>query len=176
MNIYISLLLIILGLFAIGVLAWRLLSIRWSLPCPTSLMWMLDHRLMEHVAGSSTLIQRAKIDPGMVVLDVGCGPGRVSVPLATYLGPEGKVVALDVQPTMLKRLRQRMDQAGVKNIEILRGGLGEGNLPRSILDRALMVTVLEEIPDRSRALEEIYGALKPGGILSITEVLPDPHY
>jgi len=43
-------------------------------------------------------------------------------------------------------------------------------------DRALLVTVLGEIPDRVAALQEIRGSLKPGGLLSVTEVFPDPHY
>jgi ubiquinone/menaquinone biosynthesis C-methylase UbiE len=131
---------------------------------------------MDNVAGSSTLIRRAKIDPGMVVLDAGCGPGRVSLPLAAYLGLEGKVIALDVQPAMLERLRERIEQAGARNIEILGSSLGEGRLPAMTVDRVLMVTVLGEIPDRHKALEEVYHVLKPGGILSITEVMPDPHY
>jgi ubiquinone/menaquinone biosynthesis C-methylase UbiE len=176
MNTHINLLLMILGTFGIGVLIWRFLSRRWSLPCPTSLIWMLEHRLMDNVAGSKIIIRRAKIQPGMVVLDAGCGPGRVSLPLANYLGSAGKVIALDVQPAMLALLRGRIKQAGVNNIEILETNLGGGGLPVAAIDRALMVTVLGEIPNRRKALEEIYHALKPGGILSITEVLPDPHY
>jgi ubiquinone/menaquinone biosynthesis C-methylase UbiE len=43
-------------------------------------------------------------------------------------------------------------------------------------DRALLVTVFGEVPDRLGALREIYSSLKPGGLLSITETLPDPHY
>ena len=49
-------------------------------------------------------------------------------------------------------------------------------MPRGAFDRAFLVTVLGEIVDRPAALVEIYGALKPGGVLSITEVIPDPHY
>lgn len=49
-------------------------------------------------------------------------------------------------------------------------------MPVDTFDRALLVTVLGEIPDRKAALAEIFHALKPGGVLSITEVLPDPHY
>jgi ubiquinone/menaquinone biosynthesis C-methylase UbiE len=43
-------------------------------------------------------------------------------------------------------------------------------------ERAFLVTVLGEIPDQEKALREIYGLLTPGGILSVTELLPDPHY
>lgn len=53
--------------------------------------------------------------------------------------------------------------------------LGRG-LPPGHFDRAWLVTVLGEIPDKESALAHIYRALKPGGTLSIAEVLPDPHY
>jgi ubiquinone/menaquinone biosynthesis C-methylase UbiE len=54
--------------------------------------------------------------------------------------------------------------------------LGERMLPENRFDRALLVTVLGEIPDRRAGLEEIAASLKPGGVLSITEMMPDPHY
>jgi ubiquinone/menaquinone biosynthesis C-methylase UbiE len=114
----------------------------------------------------------------MQVLDAGCGPGRVTVPAAKRVGPAGEVVALDLQPGMLARLRERADSAQVTNIRQILGGLGRGLVEKDLFDRALLVTVLGEIPEneRSAALQEIYDSLKPGGILSITEVFPDPHY
>jgi SAM-dependent methyltransferase len=54
--------------------------------------------------------------------------------------------------------------------------IGEDNLPVNRFDRAFLVTVLGEIPDRLKAINEIAGSLKPGGILSITEIIPDPHF
>jgi ubiquinone/menaquinone biosynthesis C-methylase UbiE len=137
---------------------------------------MLESRMMESVAGFDVLISRAEISPGMNVLDAGCGHGRVSLPMAKYVAPAGKVTAMDVQAKMLTRLKQRMNKAEVCNLEVIHAGLGDGVLPIAAFDRAIMVTVLGEIPDQSRALMEVFRALKPNGILSITEVLPDPHY
>ena len=54
--------------------------------------------------------------------------------------------------------------------------MGAGKLERNQYDRALLVTVLGKIPDRKTALKEIFDALKPGGILSVTEVIFDPHF
>lgn len=54
--------------------------------------------------------------------------------------------------------------------------MGEGKLERNQFDWALLVTVLGEIPDREVALKEIFAALKLGGILSVTEVIFDPHF
>jgi ubiquinone/menaquinone biosynthesis C-methylase UbiE len=137
---------------------------------------MLEHRLMENVAGASAIIDRAGIEPGMRVLDAGCGPGRVTIPIARYVGSEGEVVALDVQESMLEHLSKRVREAQLNNITPLLASLGGGMLEVEEFDRAIMVTVLGEIPDRKAALREIFYTLKPGGILSITEVLPDPHY
>jgi ubiquinone/menaquinone biosynthesis C-methylase UbiE len=77
---------------------------------------------------------------------------------------------------MLRRTETRARAAGLTNITFLRLKLGEGTLGNDLFDRAVLVTVLGEIPDRRAALREIYGALKPGGILSITETIFDPHY
>jgi len=112
----------------------------------------------------------------MWVVDVGSGPGRLTLPAAQLVGPTGVVVALDTQSEMLRILEERMAKRGVSNIRTILGGVGEGRLSHGVFDRALLVTVLGEIPDQLRALREIYDALKPGGILSITEVFPDPHY
>jgi ubiquinone/menaquinone biosynthesis C-methylase UbiE len=165
-----------LVLALIVILGWRLLARKLTLPCPAALIWLLENRLMERVAGSKILIERAKIERGMRVLDAGCGPGRVTLPVAEHVGPQGEVVALDVQAGMLERLAERIQAKGLGNIRPMQAALGEGILGRGQFDRALMVTVLGEVPDRSAALGEIYQALRPGGILSVTEVLPDPHY
>lgn len=131
---------------------------------------------MERRAGSGLLLDRAGVAEGMRVLDVGCGPGRLSLPAAERVGPDGLVVALDIQEAMLEKLRARAAERGIVNIRIVHAGIGEGKIERGFFDRALMVTVLGEVRDRERALQEVFAALKPGGILSITEVLPDPDY
>jgi ubiquinone/menaquinone biosynthesis C-methylase UbiE len=86
------------------------------------------------------------------------------------------VTALDVQNEMLARVRKKVETAGLQNVKFLHAGLGEGKLPKSYFDRAVLVTVFGEIPDQVSALKEIYDALKPGGILSVTEVIFDPHF
>lgn len=156
--------------------AWRLAGRQRSLPCPAWLDGLLENPYVEAVAGSQTLLDRAGLAPGMRVLDAGCGPGRLTIPLAERIGPEGEVVALDIQPAMLDRLNERVRTRGLTNVRPVLDGLGEGLLEGDAFDRAFLVTVLGEVPDRERALREIHAALKPGGVLSVTEMLPDPHY
>ena len=145
-------------------------------PCPYWLTWMLENPYMNALAGSETLLDRAGVEAGMRVLDVGCGPGRVAIPAARRVGPSGHVTAFDLQPEMLRTVEDRARAAGLANLRTAHGAIGTGTLGAEEYDRAFLVTVLGEIPDRRAALAEIYAALVPGGILSVTEVLPDPHY
>jgi len=161
---------------AVVVLGWRALARRTTLPCPPAFIWMLENRAMERVAGPGLLFDRAGVTPGMHVLDAGCGPGRLTLPLAERVGEHGSVLAVDLQEGMLSRLRARMQEHGITRVRTLQAALGGGTLPKRAFDRALLVTVLGEIPDRVAALQEIRDSLKPGGILSVTEVFPDPHF
>ena len=158
-------------------LAWRLASRRRSLPCPTWLAWMVERdNPFTSTNRAASIIGKLDLAPGMAVLDVGCGPGRLTVPLAQAVGPDGGVAAMDLQPGMLARARKKAQAAGLGNIRFLQAGAGQGQLPRGVFDRALLVTVLGEIPDGAAAFAEIFATLKPGGILSVTEIIFDPHF
>jgi len=147
-----------------------------SLPCPWWLVPVLENPYFQVVAGAELLMDRAGIGPGMAVLDAGCGPGRMTVPMSARVGDAGRIVAIDRQPRMLQRLQERVADRGLGNVETVLGKLGEGLLPAAAFDVAVLVTVLGEIPDKVGALVEIRDALRSGGVLSVTEVLPDPHY
>lgn len=163
---------LLLGGLVLICLVWRYAA----LPCPWWMVPLLENPYFQLVAGADLLMDRAGIGPGMTVLDAGCGPGRLTVPIARRVGEAGRVVALDCQPRMLRRLQRRVAEHGLANVETILGGLGEGRLPADRFDLALLVTVLGEIPDKAAALREIRASLRAGGVLSVTEVLPDPHY
>lgn len=169
----------LLGLAALSLLggfAWRWASRRFHMPCPAEFEFLLENPYVRHLAGAERLIKLGTIEPGMSVLDAGCGTGRITLPMAQAVGDEGRVTALDLQEKMLDRVRQRAHENELHNIEFIHGGAGLGLLPQRTFDRAVLVTVLGEIPNRTEALREILQALKPGGVLLVGELLPDPHY
>jgi len=125
---------------------------------------------------AAVIVEYLGLQPGMAVLDAGCGPGRLTIPVAKQVGEQGEVVAVDIQPGMLDRVREKARTASIENIRFLQAGVGEGKLGSNQFDRALLVTVLGEIPDRQAAMKELFEALKPGGQVSVTEVIFDPHF
>jgi 2-polyprenyl-3-methyl-5-hydroxy-6-metoxy-1,4-benzoquinol methylase len=167
----------LIGLGLLVAIGWRLASRRRSLPCPTWLRWLVElDNPFAKTYQTNAILEHLDLRPGMKVLDVGCGPGRLTIPIAAQIGPQGEVVAIDIQPGMLRRAQAKAQAADLHNIRFLQAGAGEGKLERNQFDRALLVTVLGEIPDRTAALKEIFDALKPGGILSVTEIIFDPHF
>jgi ubiquinone/menaquinone biosynthesis C-methylase UbiE len=171
---------LLVGLFILFVLvfvAWRFASRRQSLPCPVWLRWLVElDNPFTKTNRAAVIAEHLKLEQGMTVLDAGCGPGRLAVPIAKLVGQEGKVVAVDIQPGMLKRAQEKARNANVTNIQFLQAGLGEGKLEGDQFNRALLVTVLGEVPDREAVLTEIFTVLKAGGILSVTEIIFDPHF
>ena len=175
-----SLIYLVLGLAALVVivaLIWRGLSTRTSIPCPSWLGWMveMDNPILRHNS-ARVIISHLALTPGMKVLDMGCGPGRLSIPLARAVGESGEVTAFDMQEKMLERVQAKARAEGLQNIRFVQGKAGDGLLGKNRFDRVLLVLVLGEIPEQQTALSEIFESLKPGGLLSITEVIADPHF
>lgn len=109
-------------------------------------------------------------------MDIGCGPGRVTIPLAEAVGPHGKVIAVDIQSEMLKRAKKKASAKNLQNIEFIQMNIDEANFEPNEADRIALVNVLGEIPNKQAALHEIYQVLKPGGVLCVTEVVLDPQF
>jgi SAM-dependent methyltransferase len=166
----------IVGVVAISLL-WRALSNRRSIPCPSWLGPMVEvDNPFARSNRAAFVVSSLYLEPGMAVLDAGCGPGRVTLPLAVAVGPKGTVTAADIQQGMLDRVVEKARLAGFANIATLRAGLGEGQLEANAFDRAVICAVLGEIPNRAAALAELFRSLTPGGLLGIAELIFDPHF
>lgn len=167
---------VLLIALVIGNLWWRWASRRRSLPCPTWLAGFVEGPVMDRVLGTQSTLDRIGLKPGQRVLEVGPGPGRLLIPAARRVQPSGEVVGLDIQPGMIERLKVHATQAGVPNLKAILGDATQPHVPPESFDVVYLCTVLGEIPDRAAALRQCYLALKPGGLLSVTEIFPDPHY
>ena len=143
-------------------------------PCPTSWSWIVDNPLRRWDVRHA--LERAGLRAGETVLELGPGPGAFTVDAAQRVGPEGRLIAVDIQPGMIAQVNARVKAAGVTNVETHVASAFELPLPDASVDRAYLITVLPEIPDPVRALREVHRVLKPGGIVSMTEEFLDPDY
>jgi ubiquinone/menaquinone biosynthesis C-methylase UbiE len=148
-------------------------------PAPAFIGHLLDSGYRRRVQPPEQLIGRSGIKKGMHVLDLGCGSGAFTPFIARIVGKKGKVYALDIQADMLKQLERKLskpENRNIKNIKLIEGNAYELPFEDKSLDLVNMVTVLQEIPDRNKALHEVNRVLKPGGILAVTELFSDPDY
>jgi ubiquinone/menaquinone biosynthesis C-methylase UbiE len=108
----------------------------------------------------------------MSVLDVGCGMGFFSLPLAKLVGGTGKVVCVDLQEKMIKGLIKRAEKAGLSERIDARIS-GENSLELSDItgkiDFALLFALVHEVPDKERLFSEVYATMKQTGKLLLGE-------
>jgi ubiquinone/menaquinone biosynthesis C-methylase UbiE len=109
------------------------------------------------------------------VLEVGPGSGFFSVALARCV-PEGHLALLDLQPAFLVRAQRKLTKAGLRNFNCTPGNACDLPFPDGDFDVAVFVTVLGEITEPAACLREVLRVLKPGGLLSITELRLDPDF
>ncbi|MBC8512190.1 MAG: class I SAM-dependent methyltransferase [Dehalococcoidia bacterium] len=170
---------IILGLFALWQVLIRVFRKLFHFPAPAFIGSFLDSNYRRKLQPPEKIIQRSGIRKGTRVLEVGCGSGAYTTFVARAVGREGRVYALDIQPEMLQQLESKLarpENEDIRNVELVNSSAYELPFDDDSLDLVYMVTVLQEIPDRSKALQQVRRVLKPGGILSVTEWLPDPDY
>ncbi len=112
------------------------------------------------------------LEPGMTVLEPGCGMGYFTLPLARMVGPRGRVVAVDLQPRMIRAVERRAAKAGLAGVVETRlvenGTLGVEDLEGRV-DFAAAIHLIHEVPDQGLFFEEISRVLKPGGRLLAIE-------
>jgi SAM-dependent methyltransferase len=115
------------------------------------------------------MLDALQIAPGSTVADVGAGVGYTSLRLARRVGPEGTVLATDVQPQMIKVLTANLRAAGVRNVKPILCTPTDPKLPEGQVDLVLMVDVYHECSDPEATLRGMRKALKPGGRLVLVE-------
>ena len=136
--------------------------------CPPWLSFLLTN-VFRRIAHDPGRILARFLKEGDVAVDVGCGPGFFTIPMARRVGEKGLVAAVDIHPGMLEKTRKRAERAGVAG----RIRLHLGRKDRLGLDLkadfALAFWMAHEVADRGRLFAELLAALKPGGLLLLVE-------
>ena len=179
MTFYVEAILIALGALIFFLTLFRVYRKLHHTPAPPLLGRFLDSDQRRRFQPADKLIQRSGIRSGMTVVDLGCGSGAYTAFAARAVGERGKVYAVDIQPAMLRQLERKLsmpENRDIANIELRQASAYDLPFEDESIDLVYLVTVLMEIPDRGKAIREIKRVLKAGGILAVTEFLPDPDY
>ncbi|HJU16451.1 MAG TPA: methyltransferase domain-containing protein [Stellaceae bacterium] len=111
------------------------------------------------------LLTRLKLAGGESVLEIGCGTGALTLPLAAAVGQEGRVVAVDISEPMLGLARQRVEERGLANVTLRLGDAQVFDFAPAAFDLATSRMGVMFFADPIAAFRNIGGALKPGGRL-----------
>jgi ubiquinone/menaquinone biosynthesis C-methylase UbiE len=129
----------------------------------------LEREEREKEERTDLLLKELALQPGMVLADIGAGTGYLSRRMAKALGTSTPVYAVDVQPEMLRLLKELARGPGLGNIRPVLGAVDDVNLRAESVDLAIMVDVYHELEYPFEVVQSIIRALKPGGRLVFVE-------
>ncbi len=129
----------------------------------------LQFQAVELEQSSRQHLQRAGIQRGWRVIDVGCGPQGVLHVLADLVGPTGTIVGLERDPRLAALARAFVAEHGFTNVEVIQGDARATELPRGRFDLVHERLVLVNVPEPEQILAEMVALVRPGGVVAVWE-------
>jgi SAM-dependent methyltransferase len=126
---------------------------------------------VESFAGVANHWVLGRIDPGAVVLDLGCGAGTDLLIAAQMTGPTGRVVGVDMTAAMLRQVRASAEEMGLDNVDTHESLIESLPLEDASVDVVISNGVIDLVPDKDAVLDEIDRVLRPGGRLQLADVV-----
>jgi ubiquinone/menaquinone biosynthesis C-methylase UbiE len=136
--------------------------------CPWWLCFTFDNIFRKLIQDPYKILS-PYIKAGDTILDVGPGMGYFTIPMAIMAGPEGRVIAADIQEKMLLALEKRAERAGVDKRVIIHLSSADSLGIKEQVDFILAFWMVHEVPDRKRFLTELFSVLKDNGTFLLVE-------
>jgi arsenite methyltransferase len=126
---------------------------------------------VQSFAGVANPFTLGRIEPGQVVLDLGCGAGTDLLIAAQMVGPGGRAIGVDMTPAMLDRARESAREMGLENVELRESLIESLPLPDGSVDVVISNGVIDLVPNKDAVFDEIDRVLRPGGRLQLADVI-----
>ena len=155
----------------------RLIRHYFHFPVPAFLTQLIDNPFRrKYIQKPQVIADRMQLRSGMIVLEIGPGKGNYTKAVASKILPHGKVYAVDIQESVIKRLEEKVQREKIENIEPRIDDAHNFSFPDESIDRVLAMSCLPEIPNPVKVLHECYRVLRRNGIVSLCEIIIDPDY
>ncbi|MCH2115609.1 MAG: class I SAM-dependent methyltransferase [Pirellulales bacterium] len=130
--------------------------------------WLIRNE-REREERCSLMLENLGVEKGMTICDMGCGNGFYALKLAEMVGPEGRILGVDIQPEMLSLLRERMEEKRISNVTPILGSFHNPRLPDGGVDLILLVDVYHEFSHPEHMLRAMRRSLSEDGLIVLVE-------